>query len=59
MKSETQTGVQSDRIKMWLLIQVDKIDYDPTGAVMRISGKNVSESKFVKVCVGQLGDLMC
>jgi stalled ribosome rescue protein Dom34 len=47
---ETQTNVQSDRVKMWLSIQVEKIDYDPTGAVMRISGKNVSESKYVKVC---------
>ncbi len=48
--SESATGsVSAERIKTTLTIQVDTIDYDSEGGVLRVGGPNIGENKFVKV----------
>lgn len=49
IQKESNTGsITSDRVKIVLTIAVDKIDFDPQGGTLRLSGRNVEENKFVK-----------
>lgn len=46
---ESSTGsINNERVKITLKISVDKIDFDPQGGTLRLSGRNVEENKFVK-----------
>lgn len=46
---ETGTSTQSNKVKIFLSILVEKIDFEPQAESIRVSGKIVNENKFVKV----------
>lgn len=47
---ETVTGFgQTERMRMALTLSVEHVHFDPASGTMRISGKNIQESKFVKL----------
>ncbi|KAL0491322.1 cytoplasmic exosome component Dom34/Pelota [Acrasis kona] len=49
VQKESSTGsITNDRVKFTLTISVEKIDFDPQGGALRLSGKNVIENKFIK-----------
>jgi protein pelota len=49
IQKESNTGsINNERVKIMLTIAVDKIDFDPQGGTLRLSGRNVAENKFVK-----------
>ena len=52
VKSETATGsVDSQKIRTNLSIEVATVEFDVAGGMLRVSGRNVEENQFVKVCV--------
>lgn len=49
IQKESNTGsIANERVKITLTISVDKIDFDPQGGTLRLSGRNVAENKYVK-----------
>jgi len=50
IQSESSTGSTSaEKVRVILTIQISSIEFDPQGGLLRIGGKNVSESKFVRL----------
>ncbi|KAL9646443.1 hypothetical protein ABK040_006440 [Willaertia magna] len=50
VSKETNTGlVQNEKVKITIIVKVEKIDFDPKGKSFRISGKNISENKYIKL----------
>jgi len=47
--NEGDTAVQSQRVKVTVMIQVSKIDFDPVECCIRVMGKNIEENKFIKL----------
>lgn len=44
VQRETANGsTKSERVKVNLQVRVEKIDYDPEGAILRLSGTNLTE----------------
>jgi len=48
VQSETITG-SSERIRLTLTIQVESIDFDSQMGVLRLKGKNLTESEYIKL----------
>lgn len=46
---DTGTGADSERIKLKLTILVEGVEFDPEGGVIRLKGKNLTESEWVKL----------
>eukprot|EP00698_Gefionella_okellyi_P002004 TRINITY_DN1188_c0_g1_i1.p1 TRINITY_DN1188_c0_g1~~TRINITY_DN1188_c0_g1_i1.p1 ORF type:complete len:360 (+),score=77.05 TRINITY_DN1188_c0_g1_i1:66-1145(+) len=50
VQSESATGsAAAEKIRMTLTIEVKKIDFDPQGGMLRLSGQNRTESDYVKL----------
>ena len=50
VQTETASGkMDSDRLKMTLCLEVERIDIDLTTGVLSLKGKNKTENKFVKI----------
>jgi protein pelota len=50
VQKETSSGsVFSDKMKLKLTIQVEKVDFDAVAGEIRVSGRNVEENEFVKL----------
>mmetsp|Transcript_1181 Transcript_1181/g.3593 ORF Transcript_1181/g.3593 Transcript_1181/m.3593 type:complete len:490 (+) Transcript_1181:4504-5973(+) len=50
VQRESSTGsTESERVKITLTLNVEKVDYNPGAESMRISGKNATENKWVKL----------
>ena len=50
VSKETNTGlVSNEKVKITITITVEKIDFDPNGGSFRVSGKNISENKYIKL----------
>ncbi|KAJ3204598.1 hypothetical protein HK099_001083, partial [Clydaea vesicula] len=48
--SETSTGsTDKSQVRLTLTIEIEEIDYDAQGGVLRVNGKNIVENKFVKM----------
>jgi protein pelota len=51
---ESATGhTTSERVKMTLEVTVDKVDFDPQAATLRLKGTNRTESPFIKLGASQ------
>eukprot|EP01018_Ginkgo_biloba_P006367 Gb_14055 [translate_table: standard] len=60
VQRELSSGVRDvERVKLKLEIEVEAIDYDNVGAVLRIRGKNVSENEHVKFEATGLTSVVC
>eukprot|EP00877_Chromochloris_zofingiensis_P014927 jgi/Chrzof1/9689/Cz04g12080.t1 len=46
---ETGTGAESERVKLKLTIKVEGVEFDPEGGVIRLKGKNLTESEHIKL----------
>eukprot|EP01091_Cochliopodium_minus_P011933 TRINITY_DN3510_c0_g1_i1.p1 TRINITY_DN3510_c0_g1~~TRINITY_DN3510_c0_g1_i1.p1 ORF type:complete len:384 (-),score=126.51 TRINITY_DN3510_c0_g1_i1:59-1210(-) len=46
---ETGTSTQTNKVKIYLQICVEKIDFEPQATTLRVSGKIVNENKYVKL----------
>lgn len=46
---DTGTGSDSERVKLKLTIRVEGIDFDAQGGVIRLRGKNLTESEHIKL----------
>lgn len=50
VQQETATGSSSSsRVRTMLTIQIEDIDFDTQGCMLRLKGRNVTENKFVKM----------
>lgn len=50
VQNETSTGSSSStRIRMNLAVVVESVDFDTQACVLRLKGRNVEESQYVKV----------
>lgn len=49
--SETSTGsTDKTSVRLTLTIRVENVDYDVMGGLLRVTGRNATENKHVKVC---------
>lgn len=46
---DTGTGADSERVKLKLTILVEGVEFDPEGGVIRLKGKNLTESEHIKL----------
>ncbi|KAL6065420.1 hypothetical protein QOT17_010242 [Balamuthia mandrillaris] len=63
VQERTTTGTsKSERVRMTLTIQVEKIEFDTDSGVLRLNGTNRSENEYVRVCIFSLycfSSLLC
>eukprot|EP00191_Tetraselmis_sp_GSL018_P023381 CAMPEP_0177625200 /NCGR_PEP_ID=MMETSP0419_2-20121207/29956_1 /TAXON_ID=582737 /ORGANISM="Tetraselmis sp., Strain GSL018" /LENGTH=556 /DNA_ID=CAMNT_0019126097 /DNA_START=340 /DNA_END=2013 /DNA_ORIENTATION=- len=46
---EKGNSVETERVKVKLSLEVDSVDFDPEGAEIRVSGRNLTESEHVRL----------
>ena len=50
VQNESATGsVSVNKVRTTLTIQVETIDFDTQGCVLRVKGRNIQENQYVKV----------
>jgi protein pelota len=57
LKESSSGTVDSERKKLTLEIEVNKIEYNPGAEVLRLSGRNVTENRYVKMGAHHTFDL--
>lgn len=52
VQNESATGsVSVNKVRTTLTIQVETIDFDTQGCVLRVKGRNIQENQYVKVSI--------
>lgn len=52
VQNESATGsVSVNKVRTTLTVQVEGIDFDTQACVLRVSGRNIQENQYVKVCL--------